>query len=55
MNSKNIIKTSHELNHFRGGYTKLELDFIYAFISTIKDEDEDFKRYSLNLNSTISK
>ena len=49
MNNKNIIKTSHELNHFRGGYTRLELDFIYAFISTIKDEDERFKDYKLSL------
>jgi len=55
MNSKNIIKISHELNHFRGGYTKLELDFIYAFISTIKDEDEDFKRYSLTLKELEKK
>jgi len=49
MNKKNIIKTSHDLNHFRGGYTRLELDFIYAFISTIKDEDEEFREYSLPL------
>jgi len=49
MNNKNIIKTSHELNHFRGGYTRLELDFIYAFISTIKDEDEKFKDYKLTI------
>ncbi len=49
MNNKNIIKTSHELNHFKGGYTRLELDFIYAFISTIKDEDEDFREYDLTL------
>lgn len=49
MNNKNIIKTSHELNHFRGSYTRLELDFIYAFISTIKDEDEDFREYELSL------
>jgi len=49
MNNKNIIKTSHNLNHFRGSYTKLELDFIYAFISTIKDEDEKFRNYSLTL------
>jgi len=55
MNNKNIIKTSHELNHFKGGFTKLELDFIYAFISTIKDEDEDFKRYSLTLKELEKK
>lgn len=40
---------SHELNYFRGGYTRLELDFIFAFISTIKDEDEDFRPYVLSL------
>ena len=49
MNNKNIIKTSHNLNHFKGGYTRLELDFIYAFISTIKDEDEEFREYALPL------
>ena len=55
MNNKNIIKTSHKLNHFRGGYTRLELDFIYAFISTIKDEDERFKDYKLTLNELENK
>lgn len=55
MNKKNIIKTSHELNHFRGGYTRMELDFIYAFISTIKDEDERFKSYSLTLKELENK
>ena len=55
MNNKNIVKTSHELNHFKGGYTKLELDFIYSFISIIKDEDEEFKRYSLTLKELESK
>ena len=55
MNNKNIIKTSHELNHFRGGYTRLELDFIYAFISTIKDEDERFKDYKLTLQEIENK
>ena len=55
MNNKNIIKTSHELNHFKGGYTKLELDFIYAFISTIKDEDERFKDYKLTLKELEKK
>ncbi len=49
MNEKNVVKMSHELNHFRGGYTRLELDFIFAFISTIKDEDEDFRPYILSL------
>jgi plasmid replication initiation protein len=55
MNNKNIIKTSHELNHFRGGYTRLELDFIYAFISTIKDEDERFKDYKLSISELENK
>ncbi|MEA3315456.1 MAG: replication initiation protein [Campylobacterota bacterium] len=55
MNNKNIIKTSHELNHFKGGYTKLELDFIYAFISTIKDEDEKFNNYQLTLKELEKK
>jgi len=55
MNNKNIVKTSHKLNHFRGAYTKLELDFIYAFISTIKDEDEDFKKYSLPIRELENK
>ena len=55
MNNKNIIKTSHELNHFRGSYTKLELDFIYAFIAMIKDEDEEFKRYTLSLKDLENK
>jgi plasmid replication initiation protein len=55
MNNKNIIKTSHELNHFKGGYTRLELDFIYAFISTIKDEDERFKDYQLTLQDLENK
>ena len=55
MNNKNIIKTSHELNHFKGGYTRLELDFIYAFISTIKDEDERFKDYKLSLSDLEKK
>lgn len=55
MNNKNIIKTSHELNHFRGGYTRLELDFIYAFISTIKDEDDKFNEYSLTLKELENK
>ena len=55
MNNKNIIKTSHELNHFKGGYTRLELDFIYAFISTIKDEDERFKDYKLTLQDLENK
>jgi len=55
MNNKNIIKTSHNLNHFRGTYTRLELDFIYAFISTIKDEDEEFREYSLPLKTLETK
>jgi len=55
MNNKNIIKTSHNLNHFRGGYTRLELDFIYAFISSIKDEDEEFKLYVLTLKELENK
>jgi len=55
MNNKNIIKTSHKLNHFKGGYTRLELDFIYAFISTIKDEDERFKDYKLSLSELENK
>ena len=55
MNNKNIVKVSHELNHFRGGYTRLELDFIFAFISTIRDEDEDFKPYSLTLSQLEKK
>ncbi len=55
MNNKNIIKTSHDLNHFKGGYTRLELDFIYAFISTIKDEDEEFKLYTLTLKELEDK
>lgn len=55
MNNKNIIKTSHDLNHFKGGYTRLELDFIYAFISTIKDEDERFKDYTLSLSELENK
>ncbi len=49
LNNRNIVKTSHELNHFRGGYTPTELDFIYAFISTIKREDADLQDYSLTL------
>ena len=49
LNKKNILKTSHELNHFKGGYTKLELDFIYAFISIIKDEDDEFQDCRLTL------
>ena len=55
MNNKNIIKTSHNLNHFRGGYTRLELDFIYAFISTVKDEDEEFREYALPLKELEGK
>lgn len=55
MNNKNIIKTSHDLNHFKGGYTRLELDFIYAFISTIKDEDEEFREYQLPLKELETK
>lgn len=55
MNQVNIIKTSHELNHFRGGYTRLELDFIYAFISTIRDEDEEFRVYRLTLHELEEK
>ncbi len=55
MNNRNIVKTSHNLNHFRGGYTRLELDFIYAFISTIKDEDEEFREYSLPLKELEKK
>ena len=49
INNRNIVKTSHQLNHFRGGYTPLELDFIYAFISCIKNEDDEFHQYSLTL------
>ena len=55
MNNKNIIKTSHDLNHFRGGYTRLELDFIYAFISTIKDEDEELREYSMSIKELGNK
>jgi len=55
MNNKNIIKTSHDLNHFRGGYTRLELDFIYAFISTIKDEDEELREYSMSIKELENK
>lgn len=55
INKKNIIKTSRELNYFRGGYTKLELDFIYSFISLIYDEDEEFKRYELSLSELSKK
>jgi hypothetical protein len=55
LNNRNIIKTSHELNHFRGGYTPLELDFIYAFISCIKNEDEEFKTYSITLDELEKK
>ncbi|MBL0687837.1 MAG: replication initiation protein [Sulfurospirillum sp.] len=50
MTKNNIIRTSHQLNHFRGNYTKLELDFIYSFISEIREEDKDFKKYSLSLS-----
>jgi plasmid replication initiation protein len=55
INNRNIVKTSHELNHFRGGYTPTELDFIYSFISTIKKEDEEFKDYSLTLKELEAK
>lgn len=55
LNNRNIIKVSHELNHFRGGYTPTELDFIYAFMSTIKNEDEDLKDYALTLKELSAK
>lgn len=49
LNNRNVVKVSHELNHFRGGYTPLELDFIFAFISCIKNEDREFKEYFVEL------
>lgn len=49
MNKSTTVKTSHELNHFQGGYTRMELDFIYAFISQIEDNDKKFKDYKLTL------
>lgn len=55
INDRNIVKTSHELNHFRGGYTPLELDFIYAFISCIKNEDDELKEYRLTLEELENK
>lgn len=55
LNNRNIVKVSHELNHFRGGYTPTELDFIYAFISTIKKEDQELKDYSLTLKDLSKK
>ncbi len=55
LNNRNIVKTSHELNHFRGGYTPLELDFIYAFISCIKNEDDELKSYELELSDLEKK
>ena len=55
MNNRNIIKTSHKLNHFRGAYTPLELDFIYSFISTIKKEDTELKEYTLTLEDLEKK
>ena len=55
INDRNIIKTSHELNHFKGGYTPLELDFIYAFISCIKNEDDELKEYRLTLDELEKK
>ena len=55
INNRNIIKTSHELNHFRGGYTPLELDFIYSFISCIKNEDDELHEYILTLDELEKK
>jgi plasmid replication initiation protein len=55
MTKSNIIKTSHELNHFRGGYTRLELDFIYAFITQIRDEDDELQAYDLTLSQLEAK
>lgn len=55
MNKSTTVKTSHELNHFRGGYTRMELDFIYAFISQIQDDDKKFKDYKLTLSELEEK
>lgn len=55
LNNRNVVKVSHELNHFKGGYTPLELDFIYAFISCIKNEDEEFTEYAITLKDLEGK
>ena len=55
LNNRTVVKVSHELNHFRGGYTPLELDFIYSFISCIKNEDREFTEYSLTLQDLEKK
>lgn len=55
MNKSTTVKTSHELNHFRGGYTPTELDFIYAFITQINDDDKELQRYSLSLSQLEEK
>ena len=55
MNKSTTVKTSHELNHFQGGYTRLELDFIYAFIAQIEDTDDSFKDYTIKLSELEEK
>lgn len=49
INFKNDVRVSHELNHLRGAFTKLELDFTYSFISMIKKEDVELTNYTLTL------
>lgn len=55
MNNRNMVKIGHDLNHFKGGYTALELDFIYAFISCIRNEDKEFTEYAITLQDLEKK
>lgn len=49
INYKNDVRMSHELNHLKGAFTKLELDFTYSFVSMIKKEDVELMNYTLSL------
>ena len=55
INFKNDVRVSHELNHLRGAFTKLELDFTYSFISMIKKEDKELTNYVLTLTELEKK
>ncbi len=55
LNKRNTVRVSKELNYFRGSFTKLELDFIYSFITQIKDTDRELSNYKINIKELSKK
>lgn len=55
LNKRNTVRVSKELNYFRGSFTKLELDFIYSFLTQIKDTDRELSNYKINIKELSNK